>query len=286
MAESLIEALSRERPSTTLFHYTSQRGLLGILETKALWASSIHYMSDAAELSHALDWVRVELGLALNREDNGHHDFYRILLERLETLRHVNIFAFSLSEHGDQLGQWRGYCPEGTGYSIGFDYADLRAPMERQGFRLVRCVYRTSEHKTIISELIERAVARLPSASRDQPGYQASLEAASQLFLHGLMFIGPAMKHPSFAEEREWRLMSGPTPNTHPGFRVRPGKSMMIPYLEFKLENPVGRVKISAIRVGPNPNMYLAMKAVTDALTVARAKWGPITPSVVPYRTW
>jgi hypothetical protein len=45
-----IERLRSAIPkSTTLFHYTSQAGLLGIIRSKSLWVSSIRHLSDAAE---------------------------------------------------------------------------------------------------------------------------------------------------------------------------------------------------------------------------------------------
>ena len=43
------------RPASFLYHYTSQRGLLGILENKKIWATNIHYLNDSAELYHAID---------------------------------------------------------------------------------------------------------------------------------------------------------------------------------------------------------------------------------------
>jgi hypothetical protein len=41
-----------------LYHYTDARGLLGILESRKLWASDVRLLNDARELDYAADLVR------------------------------------------------------------------------------------------------------------------------------------------------------------------------------------------------------------------------------------
>jgi|SRR5688572_6288075 hypothetical protein len=55
-ATSIAELL-RRRPST-LYHYTNQRGLRGIIQSRKIWASNVMYLNDASELSHALRVIR------------------------------------------------------------------------------------------------------------------------------------------------------------------------------------------------------------------------------------
>lgn len=38
-----------------LYHYTTQKGIIGILGSKQLWATSILFMNDAKELLYALN---------------------------------------------------------------------------------------------------------------------------------------------------------------------------------------------------------------------------------------
>jgi hypothetical protein len=47
------------------------------------------------------------------------------LFSDLEKIDRTNVCVCSFSEKGDLLSQWRGYCPQGVGYSIGFDSAKL-----------------------------------------------------------------------------------------------------------------------------------------------------------------
>jgi adenosylmethionine-8-amino-7-oxononanoate aminotransferase len=38
-----------------LYHYTSQAGLLGIINSKVLWASNIFYLNDTTEFAYFVD---------------------------------------------------------------------------------------------------------------------------------------------------------------------------------------------------------------------------------------
>jgi hypothetical protein len=45
-------------PPSTLYHYTTPAGLLGIVENNKLWATHINYLNDATELGYARDLLR------------------------------------------------------------------------------------------------------------------------------------------------------------------------------------------------------------------------------------
>jgi len=44
-----------------LYHYTSQKGLLGILQSKKLWMTNILYLNDSSEFLYTVDLVKTEL---------------------------------------------------------------------------------------------------------------------------------------------------------------------------------------------------------------------------------
>jgi hypothetical protein len=114
-------------------------------------------------------------------------------------------------------------------------------------------------------------------------------ENAVAAFFVGLLRFAPALKHPSFFEEREWRVVSGVlTPkDANPKFRA--GKSMLIPYQEFKLANPGLPIPIARVIVGPTPHMNLSISSLTQLVlsseNVDRDTW-TIAPSRTPYRSW
>ena len=120
---TLLEEILSKEPTREIFHYTSQRGLIGIAQSKSIWATNIHYLSDSAEFIHAIDLVnhlmRVE-GESCS-EVRVKHLFYRLAMTK-ENIENISIYVCSFSEKKDLLSQWRGYCPNGNGFSIGFDY--------------------------------------------------------------------------------------------------------------------------------------------------------------------
>ena len=38
-----------------LYHYTSLEGLLGIIESKSIWATNVLYLNDASELNYSIN---------------------------------------------------------------------------------------------------------------------------------------------------------------------------------------------------------------------------------------
>jgi hypothetical protein len=47
--------LENSDPAEILYHYTSQDGLIGMLNEKTIWASKIHYLNDSKEFALALE---------------------------------------------------------------------------------------------------------------------------------------------------------------------------------------------------------------------------------------
>lgn len=52
---NLHNRLTRTHKPRTLYHYTSDSGLLGIIETKSIWATNVRYLNDSKEYALALD---------------------------------------------------------------------------------------------------------------------------------------------------------------------------------------------------------------------------------------
>jgi hypothetical protein len=272
-----FEALFAAIPNTTLYHYTSQVGFLGIINSKVLWASNILYLNDATEFAHFVDLVDDSLRHALRYERGPWNTFYGTALERFPLIKKTPIYAASFSEQGDMLSQWRAYCPDGSGFSLGFEYDFLRQRIEKQKFRIVRCVYDEAVQRKAIGDLIAFAGHLV----KDDV-----VETAIKALLNALIAIAPAMKHPSFAEEKEWRIVSSQVKTVDPQFGVRPGKSMAVPYFKFALEDEAESLLLSDVIVGPTPHMELSIMSAENALLVAKATCRVVKRSLVPYRSW
>ncbi len=112
--------------------------------------------------------------------------FLHGLKQRIDGIRHINVFAISFSHVPDLLSQWRGYCPPGKGVSLGFSSVLLQARAAAQGFKLVPAVYKTDEQERVIEELVDLTLRRYraaPSAEADLQhsfGYDLALKQAKK----------------------------------------------------------------------------------------------------------
>jgi hypothetical protein len=127
--------------------------------------------------------------------------------------------------------------------------------MERQGFRLVKCVYDVAIHQEVMREL----VAWGGQFVRPPYGDDAIAQVACDRVIERFSLVGPVLKHPSFSEEREWRLVRHWRAEDRTRTKFRIGKSTLIPYFEFALapdtESPM---TFSKVYLGPTPSMKLS----------------------------
>jgi hypothetical protein len=268
-----------------LYHYTGQVSLLSIINTAELWATKVQYMNDATEFNLALSMARQILDDRIGATLIGTPiTAYAQLRDSLTGLEDINIFAACFCEDGDLLSQWRGYADAGGGSSIGFDSYVLTEAASCDGFTLGKCIYDTSIQRTIVTHAIEHCLQDEQAVpSQRQWGFHGPL--ADVLFRYGAFF-----KDPSFAEEKEWRLVS-PTINfRHDRICFRAGRSTITPYYKLSIKRD-GCLPIGHIIVGPCPHMDLAKSAVTAAL-MQQGMHGPLRGqeivfgSKIPFRNW
>lgn len=219
---------TEEPESEPLYHYTSQTGLRGILESGELWAGDIRYLNDSKEFIHALELAKKSLRRRLEAaEEDDERALLTKLLDRTgreQELTSRSDFAASLTAKGDLLSQWLSYCPGGSGFSIGFDRVRLEENAAREGFRLVPCEYSRSAQEASIEKIIDTALAGFRkqlagSTKLKQEGSGALVKLIAWIgdktaasvsgfsFWSTLAEIAPIFKHPSFEAEEEWRLI-------------------------------------------------------------------------------
>jgi len=144
-----------KKVTQTLYHYTTARGLIGILKQKKIWATHINYLNDKKEFIDAMDEFKKQIKhLRPNvpkptvtvtphrtHMENSPTEKYESVLEFLQII-HGEVYVTSFSEEHDQLSQWRGYCAKGPGFSIGFNLAKLKKLVKRipNGW-LKKCIY-------------------------------------------------------------------------------------------------------------------------------------------------
>jgi hypothetical protein len=139
-----------------LYHYTSQAGLIGILSTKTIWASKIHYLNDSKEFALALDLADHELTKRISAATSqGDRSRLELLRDTIYTMAGVNTCVCCFSELGDALSQWRGYGGGNAGFSVGFTREWFTRVKETLGLSLSPCIYDPQIQQRLIQDAID-----------------------------------------------------------------------------------------------------------------------------------
>lgn len=284
-----LERLLAQPVPTVLSHYTTQSGLIGIFKTKRLWATQIQYQNDGREFFLAAE--RVHLAGQPELSDPVVPDGVREYVQHMAGGTAANrICVASLTEEGDLLSQWRGYCSPGDGYAIAFHGPRLAEAARRQppGLRgdwfVAPVTYDPVQHDEI-ARIIARRV-RDECASLAGASTTNIVQDAINVYLQMLLRYGPLLKDATFAEEKEWRLVSPPIPHGGDVLHFRRGRYTLIPYVQFELAEPSEPLNIVEVIVGPGPHPTLSTDATSAFLFETQTKFNSARGSKVQYREW
>jgi hypothetical protein len=257
-----------------LYHYTTAKGLMGIIETQTLRATNAEFLNDAQELQFGRPQLRdalLEQAAELNPEGSGvadenYSDYSRATVMRSAAdhlapggpyaqRQYHSVYVACFCEKPDLLSQWRSYAAAG-GYAVGFRTAELRLvqPAEpgarTRGFEetaeLIQVQYGDAAVKDA-ARCVLQTVAPDPVGSPGAIGYAR----AQKVVLPALAGI----KHAAFCEEREWRLVVV-TDQHEPSFRA--GPLGVTPYIALRYPNEA----IAEVVIGPGPEQGLREQGV------------------------
>jgi DUF2971 family protein len=285
-----IDSFFSPTADRTLYHYTGVRGLLGIVDSRTVWASHIYYLNDSKEVLHACDVLGGLLAERRRMRDDSEREFTKQFLEWLDSFRRdaFHIFVFSLSEEPSLLSQWRSYTPHGKGVSLGFPPKVLNHILHQPGFRIARCLYTRAEHEELMGSLIEKMLTtfrqrhkRLDTAkAHPSQKYHPFLEE----FRNDLLQVLAIVKHSAFREEGEWRVVSPYFPKyTVADVKFREGASMLLPYIELQL--PPKDNLFEQVILGPSQDVNLSFSALATYLSNRRVCNRTVN-SQIPLRKW
>jgi len=280
-----------------LYHYTSQKGLLGILQTNKLWMTNILYLNDSSEFTHTLDLVKSELenrkvtlpkrrlrGLLNDEEidlDENKYRLYDVIEEFFNVIPNEtgrDSYVFSLSKEEDNLNQWRGYCHNEIGFCIGFDHEKLLSIIKnKKEYEISKCIYGKDEKKELIKLLFDELESLLFKLNKDM-----KTEVLVKYFSE-VIHISSYIKHESFKDENEYRIISS---GVNDETQYRKGKSMIIPYIGFSPVDEDNRLPIGEIWVGPTPHKELSKLSVESLLKSEKYEGVAVEISKIPYRSW
>jgi hypothetical protein len=272
---------------SVLYHYTSQQGFVGIAATRSIWATDIRYMNDGAELRQAIDVTREYIEYRLRDSTSTvYSEVCAKIISYLDTAWESEIFAISLTAEGDFLSQWRAYSGSGEGYSIGFETAGLQALVEPLRDALLEpCVYAIEEQQRSVEGALHHIFDFLPQAGTVDCGQIVARCFSS--FFTAFSRYAPLFKHPSFAEEREWRIvLPGLPPEGRSAIQYRFGRGTLVPYRVIPLVCSAGTTPMVNFIIGPTPFPELALRSTTQFLSQQKIQFKAVQLSQSPYRDW
>jgi hypothetical protein len=269
----------------TLYHYTDEGGLRGVLSNRCLWATHYSQLNDANEFVEGEKLIRglaAELTASIvdelragknltNLEVLMRQDFRDNYDAMTLTKLMRNFYVASLTDLEDDLGQWRAYGKGGpdrkdaAGFCIGFRWGNLppgagEGPKTFLGAMLLQAAYDPDAIRARIRAELLDAFAGVQKYvttygiefGEDLP---ALLSCGMAIAFNRAGAIVPRIKHKSFHAEREWRIVILPSADAPPGtVKTRSGRDgATIEYVEFPIEpwNTTTPIELDVVYVGP-----------------------------------
>lgn len=183
------------------------------------------------------------------------------------------------------MSQWRGYCPKG-GFSFGFSFNILSEVAKKHDSFLLPCVYDFKTQKQVLEELLVSYIKKYEEVVRKENEKNPDQLAKSLFneFIISLFAIAPMLKHDSFKEEKEWRIVSANL-RTEPDVKFRANESNIIPYIEMALDEGGNEIEFREVFIGPVSNNEYSKEAVIQLLRKNRISENKIRFSSAPYRS-
>ena len=265
---TLTKTLFADTPKGLLYHYTTLNGLLGIVRSRTLWASDVRYMNDSAELKHSADLIRIEVQERIAR-GQGKADLLGQFTDWIShriTNGHM-LFGASFRSHGNLLSQWRGYSSHGKGVSLGFSADSILQCAQKQQLQIGKCIYEPARQRRLIRQVVdavETHVEKHVNGNTSRHRLSAIYQGVFENIEIDLLRIAAILKHPSFREEKEWRIVS---PVYTDYFKApvlfREANAMLVPYMEFDLQLEADRpLALEHLYLGPTSNSNISMNSL------------------------
>jgi hypothetical protein len=237
-------------------------------------------MNESSEIKYSIDrFIHIVKNRRATTADKQDLDFLEQFPAWLQNMRNNPhyIFLFSLSEKGNLLSQWRAYTPHGTGISIGFNQSDIKGLAQKQGLRLLKCIYDHNEQESLLTGALHSVLSTFQAdksnldISKTPKGqeYHMYLNQFSDYLLREFIRIKDSVFH----EECEWRLVSKFYERyVHEDINFRSGSTTLVPYINYDISNiRTDGELFEQVYCGPSPNFDLAFSAISAYLSKTKA---------------
>jgi hypothetical protein len=198
-----------------LYHYTNPDGFFGIFNSLNLRATDFRSLTDTEEILHTYKILNMILTDG-NMKDQLAPEIQQVAPALVQLVNNwisekpthfENIFFTSFSVAGDDLNQWRAYCPTG-GYSIGFPLSVVHNAISKLQqivyskiqlkVALLPCIYEDTLKIKMISHVLHNCFRN--NVNCKPSNFPAIFYSSFKIFT----FL---FKHESFASENEFRII-------------------------------------------------------------------------------
>lgn len=275
--ERTVDLKSRKR---RFVHYTSAETACRILQNRQLWMRGTSTMNDYLEVEHGFDCLNAayksDAGKSFTSTLNALHPnvvdeavaAFNEWLPRIRQGTYIACFSEHLDEedqHG-RLSMWRAY-GRNSGVALVINPGVMFLQNENTGLVASPVAYWTQSQ-------VEAELKVIADRVNADQGYVRSLgrEFVRALAFTMFRFAVLCIKHPGFAEEREWRVIASPSlhpsPLLTPSIEIVGGVPQAVQKLEFRdrpdlsIQGLEIRDVLNRVIIGPNEFPV----ALTDAL--------------------
>ncbi|WP_368517184.1 DUF2971 domain-containing protein [Rhizobium sp.] len=254
---------------TSLFHYTSAQGLLGIIGENKLWFSDAAFMNDGSESTYGVVLAGTVIDDLLADSSAEEKNAGNALKSELAVA--MNAFQpaiFCMSERNNLLNQWRDYGKDIVPYSIELDVQSI---MQNQYASfpafLTKIVYDETIQKQLIRQLLQEIRTKALEIRGDRPLIP---ESEAEPLLRGaaaqIVNLVSRFKNPAFAAEEEWRAICFRPLMYNIAQKFRQSSLGVVPYYEWMVSGGKSKLPIKSATVGPSPYAQVSDLALKQFL--------------------
>jgi hypothetical protein len=301
-AEKIIAAfvgpMDAQPPPPTVYHYTNDVGLKGILESGTLWLTDMFDLNDPSEVRHGFS-LAVD---ALNARAEAGPPESKLFARQMEAFGSqggiqaaAHYFVSSFSSDGDDLGQWRAYADNGRGYALGFNARTLEDAYTKTNGTPIptnstfHITYDDKQLTALQGQIIDLAFPLISLPRGRSLGSDALREYMTELSvlvsLHTLR-ASLFFKHEAYRNEQEYRFMQLHRADiAAPGVKLRARRHALVKYREFEWKS-VAPAALTQIVAGPAADFERAERFAQECLRLFHPVSMQIIPSKIPYRAF
>lgn len=218
--QRMAAANAADEPTKSLFHYTSEAALYGIIESETFWFTSIYHMDDTEELTFGYGVAQAVLQEAVDHGDALTKMFCEPLADAEDLEKVKKIFEFYSVSFGerDDPKQWEKYAGNSTGVSFGlapefFKPLATKVPAPEEMVFLGKVAYGDANARARHVAPINEAIATIQGAQKS--GAIRDGKDAKSLFEHiaaemtvETLWNSVTTKDDSWKHQNETRLLA------------------------------------------------------------------------------